>query len=1519
MVLANARSVIFGLVLCSFISSIGYAQQVPLGNGLSIPDPAIASENKPGNTSKPDVSTPHETVKPTTPAGEPAAIKPDVKANSAQLKNVSQQAFDKSLLDAQTAAPAPAAALGAAGDFGGAVTGAGTNREPTMKFGADGALRYSYDIDVPAYHDLEPAISLNYDSGRKTKLGAGYQGWLGFGWGLDGFDVIERQRPRGGVPAFDQSIANDYLSGNDVYVLNGSEMVPCAVNSPSPSCQTGGNFSTEVESYQRVKLDKANLIWTVTQRDGTQLLFYPAAYFVTNPTGDGYLNYYSKWFLQRVIDTNGNTITYTYDCPKLPVCYPKAVSYGPYTVNFNMEERPDFILMANGKSISSTEKRIKSITTKYGASLIAAWKLTYAQAANTGTTRLVSVQKFGRDAVIDAAGAVTGPTSLPPVAFSYRDFNTAGTGYDTRYQAWERPNAAGCGGVVLGNGEVLPGVSGQLIQYSHRGLFSDINNDGADEFLYTTYSCPTANPNPTGDPRPGAPNSGDIPQIKTFFNKFNFNDVDLAYTQTLLRVQPSIFMGASSFLTENAAPMVGSFLGSQQNKSILIQEFAVSTTRSNQETYYNYSPIHSIFQFDNLLNPTRTYCSAITTGPLATNCAALSQGGTSGFGFSWENSGRVAVDIDGATKVSKIPNRDWGFAGNGDFSGDGILRPVITIGQDVTAVYVYETAAVPVLAGAINLAAVTRDLPNRNGASDYTKLVDINGDGLTDVLFVWPAVGPSKFMPESQGVIYFRVFLSTGSSFSPLNSTPSIVDFTSATIIGGWSFADIDGDGKINLVGQSTAVAAHQTNANFIASEFRFGPSGNTIALNPAFAINADRLLGYGDVNGDGLPDFPVSVTGTTIKFLMSGGTEGLPGSLFSVKNEFGGDTFFKFTPSTRWVNTFMPFASSTLTEIAADDGRGNIAKQKISYAGGKYDPALRRSFGFRTVTETRPCTDAEMATCPNIETTYRQDVASAGAVERRVEKDGAGVVRSDTNETWAVNATAKPYTAQNTATTTTLTENGGSATLKTERFYDGYGNVTLVKDYGRTDATGDELMTYLPVTPNTTSYIVDKPYQLVKWAGLDSSSPNYVEYQQMLYDGLAFTAAPARGEVTTQRVFQSISPAQVYSDTVMTYDGAGNVLTVKDPVGNVSTTTYDANNLFAVSQTNAKGQVTTINYGDYVCGQPVGKTGIDTIAWTFDYDELCRPLKQTNTKSGQSTSNGYGGFGTPTNQYVYTSTPHAGGYVTEYSYFSGFGDVYRQTTEATAFQNGVQGTTEYIERRSIYDARGNVTSKSLPYYTGETPRYITTTYDWADRPLVTTMPDGATRSKAYWVITTNYGLINPGLFYEVTTDELQRQTHVWNSSRGQPINIKKQLGAGWQSEYRTYDALNRLTGITDEGGATWANVYDMAGNRLSATDPDLGTWGYTYDRNNRLATQTDSRGVKTGMSYDALGRLTERKILSPIVPNPVLATNTYDQPKANFYNIGKLTSSTNAIRSQTFDYDANGFLYQNADGGHYS
>ncbi|KGE00217.1 hypothetical protein JL39_11100 [Rhizobium sp. YS-1r] len=67
--------------------------------------------------------------------------------------------------------------------------------EQGLASGGNGFFTQKIGIDVPAFRGLEPKIAFSYSSARKTRLGGLYQGWLGYAWGLDGFDVIERASP----------------------------------------------------------------------------------------------------------------------------------------------------------------------------------------------------------------------------------------------------------------------------------------------------------------------------------------------------------------------------------------------------------------------------------------------------------------------------------------------------------------------------------------------------------------------------------------------------------------------------------------------------------------------------------------------------------------------------------------------------------------------------------------------------------------------------------------------------------------------------------------------------------------------------------------------------------------------------------------------------------------------------------------------------------------------------------------------------------------------------------------------------------------------------------------------------------------------------------------------------------------------------------------------------------------------------------------------------------------------------
>ena len=65
-----------------------------------------------------------------------------------------------------------------------------------------------------------------------------------------------------------------------------------------------------------------------------------------------------------------------------------------------------------------------------------AYKLAYAISPNTGRSELVNVQQFGRDAAVDAAGTVTGTSSLPAMTFGYQQNPGTFTNSQPSYGGW---------------------------------------------------------------------------------------------------------------------------------------------------------------------------------------------------------------------------------------------------------------------------------------------------------------------------------------------------------------------------------------------------------------------------------------------------------------------------------------------------------------------------------------------------------------------------------------------------------------------------------------------------------------------------------------------------------------------------------------------------------------------------------------------------------------------------------------------------------------------------------------------------------------------------------------------------------------------------------------------------------------------------------------------------------------------------------------------------------------------------
>ncbi|MCP9229980.1 hypothetical protein NMG46_06935 [Mesorhizobium sp. LMG 17147] len=1335
----------------------------------------------------------------------------------------------------------------------------GTPKVDLPKSSGNGNLGYAIGIDVSDFHGIEPSIALNYNSSRKTKTGGLYQGWLGYAWGLDGFDVIERASPGYGMPAF---------TAGDIYLLDGQAMVACVAGMVSPSCSTGGTHATENESYRRVALNGTTNEWKVTDRDGTVSTFRSVAAVanlnppVGTPAYDLAQSY--RWLLTSVTDTNGNSVAYTYTCPASPVCYPDTISYDGTVVKFYLETRPDLILMGNGRDISETSQRIKTISVKVSGTLRSAYKLTYDQAPFSNASRLTAVTRYGTDATVATDGTITGGTAKLLGQMTYQ--NTEGSYSTVNAPLYEHtqisvfppsygnPHEVGdldfdgrdevfgdYTETAMSGQTIITNVYKRVIKFGTGGIPAD------NKTVFLRVKSPSESPPP---PDPNDPNPPPPPPKPIFFSdpgRF------LSTKNTMDFVYYTNGPGSSGFPPQPAWYSQG---------ALLLTDAQLGMTKSD-------------------CNPTAPtgYQTVCSTLPYGTNFATRPDAPT--FVADPDGDGLDNLNVNANGDLNKV-------IGVGDFLGNGHQQPLFGVGllggdvkKGVLSNGAWELADPSFSTGCATV----------SGAGGACVLADVNGDGASDIV---------RYVSGDK----IRVFLSTGVGFKGYG------DHSAA---GMGILRDFDNDGRVDLITvDGTNLGPYGTAEIKV---FFLQPSSTD--FNPVrFYLPASMDAGtvIGDFNGDGLPDF----TDYKDHMFISTPGAGNPNLLRNVMTELGGTVAVEYAPSSTWVNTYLPQVVHAVTKLSVGDGRGQTAVSTYAYAGGKYDPASRKFLGFASIVETKPLGNGETA-ASKVETTYRQDLASYGLPSLTVWKDGAGTLHKQVAETYAVNTATKPYTVQNTATDTTLTENL-SRTLRVERTFDAYSNVTSIKDYGRTDVSGDETWTVASFAPNTSAYIVSLSSSQAVRAGLDTSFP-YIGYDETYYDGNAGAnnTPPAKGNVTRKRSFSDYySAPQKEVNQYFAYDLYGNKVSATNGLGHKTEWDYDATyHLFPVTQRSPRyfatgGQsadtrfVSSATY-NAVCGQPATKTDVSGLVKTFTYDPFCRPYQVSQSITGAYAKTRFENEGNPATQALAKLTPLPNGAGEDFvrSYYDGLGRVYRVETpgETAAGAKRIADTD--------YDLRGNVLRAAFPRFVGETAQWTTNSYDWADRLVKTVYADA---SQTIFAHSLDSGLgANPRLYAVTQTDQINatttRQSKSVSSTRGDVVQIVRDLGGLNLTEGRTYDVLGRLIGVSDAGGSSWNYSYDMVGNRLSATDPDLGTWSYVYDGANRLTSQTDARATVTALAYDQMDRLTLKTAMASGGSAVTLTQNTYDQAAAGFYNVGQLTTSTNPAATQAIKYDGFGKL----------
>ena len=158
------------------------------------------------------------------------------------------------------------------------------------------------------------------------------------------------------------------------------------------------------------------------------------------------------------------------------------------------------------------------------------------------------------------------------------------------------------------------------------------------------------------------------------------------------------------------------------------------------------------------------------------------------------------------------------------------------------------------------------------------------------------------------------------------------------------------------------------------------------------------------------------------------------------------------------------------------------------------------------------------------------------------------------------------------------------------------------------------------------------------------------------------------------------------------------------------------------------------------------------------------------------------------------------------------------------------------------------------------------------------------------------------GAIHQDVVDALNRVVTSIDNANGADLATKDTT-----NQY-VFDALDRLTSVTDPDGLSTHYGFDGLGNPSSLQSPDTGSSSATFDAAGNTLTKTDAKGITVTNTYDALNRL----VLASYVDTRANAAYQFDEANsvtgcATSYPQGRLTRVVELTVTTTFCYDFQG------------
>lgn len=727
------------------------------------------------------------------------------------------------------------------------------------------------------------------------------------------------------------------------------------------------------------------------------------------------------------------------------------------------------------------------------------------------------------------------------------------------------------------------------------------------------------------------------------------------------------------------------------------------------------------------------------------------------------------------------------------------------------------------------------------GADKGVRIVDLNGDGLSDLIKAngRPGEGPGE-----------QIEASTSSAINNGNGWDQST----------WVMPSCDYSIKLGC---------------FLISDY-----------------SNDNGVRLADVNGDGFPDI-LRASGVESPYVTTRiANVTRPYLLSNITNEFGGFTTINYISSASFARgnetcyspqSVLPF------NIWLVANKTNIITyptsysetESYSYSGRSYNYTDKEFRGFCSTKQIRPDNSI-------VQHWFYQDVARQGKeLKNEIYDSDNKLFKRDESvfDTKSINGYFVPLLNKSAE----LTFDGSLTNPKIKNVtygYDEFGNTIVINNLGDFSVQSDEKFEYYEYLNNSALWIVDKPK---RYYLLATDNLTVVRQTWYKYDNLNYNVAPIKGDITQKSDFLD---NETNITTSYIHDSYGNIINETNPQGYITQYIFglrDTTYTFVDRTINARNHVTDYSY-DLGTGNVISKTDSNSIVTNYTYDVFGRIEKEILP---------YDSFAYPTKNYTYDysvmpvktiinqrESSGTDNTLDSYYFYDGFGRLIQTKEEA---ENGNQ-----IVQDTYYDKLSRVNKQSNPYIATFSTGYSTPdtsvsginySYDALNRIKNITNPDNTKKSINYdhWIVT--------------AYDENNHKKTYYKDAYENTYSVLEHNGIETYNTSYYYDAANQLITIKDSQNDIFNFSYDNAGRLVKIIDPDTGIRTYKYDLVGNPIRQVDNNSTTT-LSYDQLNRLINKN------RDPDEIRYTYDSHKNGTIfeaNMSKYAIRTSQIR---YNYD---------------